>query len=93
MTSALSFESAYNFTMGHGLDKDQYNKCYRDEGWLWNELKKIHGAAAVTEDELVKRDAKIAKLEDRLAKAKKEKPDMDKWFEEDIEGIIRKLND
>jgi len=60
-------ESAYNFTMGHGLDKDQYNKCYRDEKWLWNELNKIHGPAAVTEDALEERDAKIRHLEKRLA--------------------------
>ena len=26
-------------------------------------------------------------------KAEKEKPDMDKWFEDNIEGIIRKLSD
>ena len=60
-------DSAANFTMGHGLDRDRYNKCDRDEGWLWNELSKIHGPAAVTEDALEERDAKIRHLEKRLA--------------------------
>ena len=51
------------------------------------------GAAAVTEDELTKRDARIKDLEERLAKAEKEKPNMDKWFEENIEGITKKFNE
>jgi hypothetical protein len=38
-------------------------------------------------------DNTLAELEQRLAKVEKEKPDLDKYFEENIEGIIRKLND
>jgi integrase len=85
-------DSAANFTMGHVVDKLGYNKCDRDEKWLWGELNKIHGPIAVTEDELVKRDAEIAELKQRLAKTEREKPNMDKWFEENIETIIKKFN-
>ena len=56
-------DSAANFVMGHVIDKLGYNKCDRDEKWLWSELSKIHGPAAVTEDALTSRDAKIERLE------------------------------
>jgi uncharacterized membrane-anchored protein len=78
--------------MGHVVDKLGYNKCDRDEKWLWSELSKIHGPIAVTEEELTKRDAEIAELKERVAKAEKEKPDLDKYFEENIEDIIKKFN-
>lgn len=56
-------DSAANFVMGHVIDRLGYNKCDKDEKWLWSELSKIHGPAAVTEDALTSRDAKIERLE------------------------------
>ena len=60
-----------NFVMGHVIDKLGYNKCDRDEKWLSDELSKIHGPVAVTEDALTERDAKIRRLETRLAQLEK----------------------
>lgn len=45
-------ESAAKFSMGHTIDPLGYNKSFRDEKWLWSELKKIHGPAAATTTEL-----------------------------------------
>jgi hypothetical protein len=56
-------ESAANFVMGHMVDKLGYNKASNDEAWVWSELKKIHGPAAVTEDALASRDARMQTLE------------------------------
>jgi integrase len=55
--------SAPEFVMGHQIDPLEYNKCFYDEGWLWNELKKIFGPMAVTEDTLATRDARMQTLE------------------------------
>jgi integrase len=61
-------DSAANFVMGHAIDKLGYNKCDRDENWLWSELSKIHGPAAVTEDALASRDQQIEALREELGK-------------------------
>ena len=59
-------DSAANFVMGHMIDKLGYNKSSEDEGWVWGEIKKIHGPAAVTEDALLSRDREIETLRARL---------------------------
>jgi len=59
-------EAAANFVMGHRLDAAGYNKCDRDERWLWGELRKIHTPVAVTEDALAVRDKEIEDLRARL---------------------------
>ena len=60
-------ESAANFVMGHMIDKLGYNKSSNDDHWVWGEISKIHGPAAVTEDDLTKtlqeRDGRIERLE------------------------------
>ncbi|MGB9024183.1 MAG: hypothetical protein WCC94_12225, partial [Candidatus Bathyarchaeia archaeon] len=56
-------ESAANFVMGHMIDKLGYNKSSNDDHWVWSEIGRIHGPAAVTEDALTSRDAKIERLE------------------------------
>ena len=56
-------DSAANFVMGHVIDRLGYNKCDKDEKWLWSELSKVHGPAAVTEDALTSRDARMHSLE------------------------------
>ena len=43
--------------------------------------------------QIAERDAKIHLLEDRLARAERQKPNLDKWFEENIEEIIKKFNE
>jgi len=55
-------ESAANFVMGHMIDKLGYNKSSNDEQWVWSEISKIHGPAAVTEDKLESRDRQIQQL-------------------------------
>lgn len=55
--------SAANFVMGHVVDKLGYDKSSKDEAWLWSELSKVHGPAAVTEDALASRDARMQTLE------------------------------
>lgn len=54
--------SAAEFVMGHQIDPLEYNKCYHDERWVWNELKKLFGPAAVTEQ-------RIEGLERRIGQA------------------------
>jgi len=60
-------DSAANFVMGHALDKLGYNKCDRDEAWVWSELRKIHGPAFVTEDRLEESVETITKLKEEVA--------------------------
>jgi len=55
-------ESAANFVMGHMIDKLGYNKSSNDEHWVWREISKIQGPAAVTENELASRDRQIQRL-------------------------------
>jgi hypothetical protein len=55
-------ESAANFVMGHMIDKLGYNKSSNDDQWVWSEISKIHGPAAVTEDKLESRDRQIQQL-------------------------------
>lgn len=61
--------SAAEFAMGHQIDPLEYNKCFHDERWVWNELKKIYGPTAVTEE-------RIETLEKRLTKAVIEQPNV-----------------
>jgi hypothetical protein len=49
--------------MGHVIDRLGYNKASNDDQWVWGEISKIHGPAAVTEDALTSRDAKIEQVE------------------------------
>jgi integrase len=60
--------SAPEFVMGHQIDPLEYNKCFYDEHWVWNELKKIFGPIAVTEDTLATRDREIQQLREKLAR-------------------------
>jgi integrase len=64
-------DSAANFVMGHVIDKLGYNKCDRDEKWLWSELSKIHGPAIVTEDALASRDLEIQRLSIQVERLRK----------------------
>ena len=64
-------ESAANFVMGHTIDRLGYNKASNDDHWLWSELKKIHGPAAVTEDALTSRDARIEQMEKQVLDLRK----------------------
>lgn len=57
---------AAEFAMGHTVDPLNYNKCYNDEKWMWNELRKIYGPAAASVDQLKERDGKIAELEQKV---------------------------
>lgn len=59
-------ESAANFVMGHVIDRLGYNKASNDDLWVWGEISKIHGPAAVTEDALLSRDREIETLRARL---------------------------
>jgi hypothetical protein len=58
--------SAAEFAMGHNIDPLEYNKCFRDEAWLWGELKKIIGPAAITEAQLAERDKTMAGMKDTM---------------------------
>jgi hypothetical protein len=64
-------ESAANFVMGHMIDKLGYNKSSNDDHWVWSEISKIHGPAAVTEDALASRDLKVRELEAQLQRLQK----------------------
>ena len=61
-------ESATNFVMGHIIDRLGYNKASNDDQWVWGEMSKIHGPAAVTEDALASRDAEIGGLREDMTK-------------------------
>jgi integrase len=65
------FDSAANFVMGHVIDRLGYNKCDRDESWLWSEIKKIHGPALVTEETYAKQALEIQKLREELNEIKR----------------------
>jgi integrase len=69
-------DSAANFCMGHALDKLGYNKCDRDEAWVWSELRKIHGPAFVTED--------------RITELEKENRELKRMFEEIRSGFDKR---
>jgi predicted RNA-binding Zn-ribbon protein involved in translation (DUF1610 family) len=56
-------DSVSEFFLGHRLDAQNYNKCYRDESWLWNRIKVIYGPSVATTTELEARDRKIEELE------------------------------
>jgi integrase len=53
---------AAEFAMGHGIDPLGYNKIMVDTEWMWNELKKIYGPSAVTEEQLKVRDKELEEL-------------------------------
>jgi integrase len=59
-------EAAANFVMGHIIDPHGYNKCDRDDQWVWGQLKKIHTTVAITEEALAVRDKEIEDLRARL---------------------------
>jgi integrase len=59
--------AAAEFSMGHVVDPNSYNKCSRNEPWMWQNLSKIYGSPAVTEDALEERDEKIRRLEIQIA--------------------------
>jgi len=41
------------FAIGHILDQRGYEKCYRDEPWMWSELRKVYaGTVVVPETDL-----------------------------------------
>lgn len=76
----VAYEAA-EFGLGHILDQRGYIKCYRDEPWMWSELRKIYGSVAVTEDhlrrELASKDTQIGELQrqmDELSKHFEPKP-------------------
>ena len=97
-----------DFALGHTVDKLGYDQFFKDEEYTLNQfriaekylnivshvehpdIEKIAGESF--KKQIGERDAKIADLEQRLAKAEKEKPDLDKYFEENIEDIIKKFN-
>jgi len=97
-----------DFALGHTIDKLGYDQFFKDEEYTLNQfriaekylnivshvehpdIEKIAGESF--KKQIGERDAKIADLEQRLAKAEKEKPDLDKYFEENIEDIIKKFN-
>ena len=47
----------------------------------------------VVDSRIKERDAEIAELKARVSKAEKEKPNMDKWFDDNMERIIKKFNE
>ena len=71
--------SAANFVMGHVIDRLGYDKSSRDEKWLWSELSKIQGPAAVTEDALTSRDQEIELLKFQMQQLDETVRYMSQW--------------
>jgi hypothetical protein len=91
------------FAMGHIVDKLGYDQFYKDQEYTLNQfriaeryLNIMSGREELSEnlravdERLKERDAEIAKLREQV---EKQKPNMDKWFEENIETIIKKFNE
>jgi hypothetical protein len=86
--------------MGHMIDKLGYNKSSNDDHWVWSEISKIHGPAAVTEDALASRDQQIERLEaqvNTLTRMENERKRADNYMDrlvedpEVLEVLKRKL--
>jgi hypothetical protein len=99
-------ETCAEFWMGHKIDPLGYNKFtelspdyvldnYRIAEKQLNIVSQHEtvDVKKIVNEEIKQRDAEIAELRERVAKAEREKPNMDKWFEENIEQIIKKFNE
>jgi integrase len=82
--------SAANFVMGHVIDRLGYDKSSKDEKWVWSELSKIHGPAAVTEDALASRDARMRTLESENRDLKAKLDSLEGRFETLAKAKFRK---
>ncbi len=57
---------AAEFSMGHSIDPLGYNKCFYNEVWMWENLKKIYGPTVATESALQERDKIIQRMQDEI---------------------------
>ena len=98
-------EKSAEYWMGHQVDRLFYNKLWSiDPAYIVTQYKiaekhlnilsgnQTVDVEKIVDDRTAEDKRKIAELEDRLAKAEKEKPDLDKYFEENIGEIIKKFN-
>jgi hypothetical protein len=56
------------FSMGHQIDKLQYDKIDEDEAYVWSELKKLQEPAAATESEVAVLRNELVQTKEELAK-------------------------
>ena len=52
--------------MGHTVDPMNYDRCYHDEKFVWENLKKIYGPAVATESALHERDKMIEAMQQQI---------------------------
>ena len=57
---------AAEFAMGHTIDRLGYDKCFYNEPWMWQNLRKIYGPAAATESALQERDKIIEAMQQQI---------------------------
>jgi hypothetical protein len=92
--------------MGHRVDPNFYNKIWStDPAYNLGQyrLAERHldiitqhetvDIEKVFTEQIKDRDAKIAGLEERLTKAEETEPNFDKWFDDNMERIIKKFNE
>ena len=51
--------------MGHTIDPMHYKKVYLQEKWMWENLRKVEGAAP-TENDLQQRDEIIQRMQEQI---------------------------
>jgi len=62
-------DDAAEFAMGHVIDPLGYKKVFTREKWMWENLRKVEGAA-LTENDLQERDETIQKLQQQIDELK-----------------------
>ncbi len=62
-------DDAADVAMGHVIDPLGYKKVFTREKWMWENLRKVEGAA-LTENDLQERDETIQKLQQQIDELK-----------------------